>query len=203
LAKVAGRLATKGARGIFGKAVKDLFRLSRKNVKKEVHYLRPTREAKARAARYGLPKGRAGVRGPHVKSSKIPAGSSDLAKATEDARRINKYKGGKNYAAYRYIGKDGQERILVSSSDGTHSERMGGAWLKEQMEKGNVLGVSEVYTERSPCQPDTGYCDEWLYHHFARDNPDFRVTHSHDYGINGTSKGQANTAVKNHARSLF
>lgn len=203
MAKGATGLAAKGARGIFGKAVKDLFRLSKRNVKKEVHYLPPTKQARARAARYGLPKGRGGVRGPHVTSTKIPPGSSDLARATEDARRMDKYAGGKNYAAYRYIGKDGQERILVSSSEGTHSERVGGAFLKEQMEKGNITDVSEVYTERSPCQPDTGYCDEWLYHHFARDNPGFKVTHSHDYGINGTTKGQANVAVRNHAKGLF
>lgn len=177
-----------------------MFRLSKNG--KRVDYLEPNQRVRDRAKKYTFKDGAKGRR-PHVKSNKVPPGSSDLSRATQQARHRNQDTSAKNYAAYRYIDKDGNEGILVGRSQGTHSERSAGSLLLDEMQKGNIRKVTEVYTERAPCSPNKGNCDEWLYAHFAKNDPNFKVSHSWNYdGTDGTN-AQVSGKIRTYARGLL
>ncbi|MEU3480874.1 nucleic acid/nucleotide deaminase domain-containing protein [Streptomyces sp. NPDC033754] len=116
---------------------------------------------------------------PHkVISQKISDTDNDpLAQATQLARYHREDYSGSNYAAGRYIDPDGRgESILVGYSEnpkGTHSERSIGYPI---MHNGKQSGLTEVFTEREPCQK-TPKCDRWLDKHF----PGTSVRHVNDY----------------------
>ncbi|MER6774677.1 nucleic acid/nucleotide deaminase domain-containing protein [Streptomyces bacillaris] len=124
---------------------------------------------------FNVPRGRTG---PKVTSTQIDPGSTDLSRATEIARFAKQDYGGSNFAAGRYIEPEsGNEIILVGDSEGPHSERTIGYPL---LKHGKEANLSEVYTEREPCQLSPK-CDQWLDVHFKSKNPDLEVTHANSY----------------------
>ncbi|MEU9479252.1 nucleic acid/nucleotide deaminase domain-containing protein [Streptomyces sp. NPDC048191] len=110
-----------------------------------------------------------------VVSQKINPASSDLAQATQLARKAHDYYQGRNYAAGRYIDpQSGREMILITrSGGGFHSERSLGHPL---LHTGNANGLREVFTERAPCQKSPR-CERWLSAFF----PHAKVTHAANY----------------------
>ncbi|MFI0237580.1 nucleic acid/nucleotide deaminase domain-containing protein [Streptomyces sp. NPDC016845] len=131
-----------------------------------------TRAEKRSVQRKGEPKG-------VVTSQKIDPDTSDLAHATQLARKAHNHYGGQNYAAGRYIDpQSGYESILTGrSSKIGHSERMIGRPL---IHRGLQANLSEVFTERSPCQKNPR-CNVWLGHFFLPHNPSLEVTHAATY----------------------
>jgi hypothetical protein len=79
---------------------------------------RPVEDSKKR--KWNTPTDHTGT----VSSQKIDPSTSDLAQATQLARKAHDYYKGKNYAAGRYIDlENGRESILVGrSEEGFHSE---------------------------------------------------------------------------------
>ncbi|MEU8800537.1 nucleic acid/nucleotide deaminase domain-containing protein [Spirillospora sp. NPDC048819] len=139
--------------------------------------------------------GEKGQTGPNVRTRKVDRDSNDLARAVDDARRHSGDKSGRNFAAFRYIDKNGEERIMVARSDGRHSEKRAGM---EILERGGKL--KEVYTERQPCDVPGAWCEEWIPRYF-RNKVDVTYSYPYDNDIPG-SKSSANSAVKRHAASL-
>ncbi|MEU1419629.1 nucleic acid/nucleotide deaminase domain-containing protein [Kitasatospora sp. NPDC005751] len=118
------------------------------------------------------------------KDEKVPSSRIDaptpLSRAVEEARRAQGDYGGKNYAALRYKHPDGDEIILVGrSGDRSHSERS----IGKPLLGGREDHVSELYTERAPCQANEN-CERWLGRHFQPKNPDLDV----NYGVEYDSK---------------
>jgi Xanthomonas XOO_2897-like deaminase len=118
--------------------------------------------------------------GDTVSSTKVAPGSTDLARAAQLGRYANRterpdsYIPGGNYASALYDDGDGKRFILVGASGQAHSERSIGHPLIKNGHEGNV---SELYTEREPCQKNPK-CDKYL----AREFPDsLQVTHSTQY----------------------
>ncbi|MEU9745752.1 nucleic acid/nucleotide deaminase domain-containing protein [Streptomyces niveus] len=114
-----------------------------------------------------------------VSSRKIDPNTSDLAQATQLARKAHDYYGGKNYAAARYIDPEsGRQSILVGRSEGGfHSEKqIGHPLLRTQ----NQSGLKELFTEREPCQKNP-QCNRWLDYYFKSANSDLEVTHAANY----------------------
>ena len=136
-----------------------------------------------------------GQTGPNVRTRKVDRDSNDLARAVDDARRATNDKSGRNFAAFRYIDKDGNERIMVARSDGRHSEKRAGM---EILERGGKL--KEVYTERQPCDVPGAWCEEWIPRYF-KNKVDVGYSYPYDNDVPG-SKSSANSAVKRHAGRL-
>ncbi|MEV0530381.1 nucleic acid/nucleotide deaminase domain-containing protein [Kitasatospora sp. NPDC050463] len=111
-----------------------------------------------------------------VVSKKIDS-PTELSRAVEEARRAEGNYGGKNYASLRYRDEHG-EFILVGRSDyvRSHSERS----IGKPLLGGKEGNVSDLYTERAPCQAGPN-CERWLARHFESENPDLKVTHGVDY----------------------
>ncbi|MGP4084459.1 nucleic acid/nucleotide deaminase domain-containing protein [Streptomyces sp. KR55] len=119
-------------------------------------------------------------KGNTVNSTKVAPGSTDLARATQLGRYANRterpdsYIPGGNYASALYDDGKGNRFILVGASGEAHSERSIGHPLIKNGHEGNV---SELYTEREPCQKNPK-CNKYL----AREFPDnLEVTHSAKY----------------------
>ncbi|MEV7283006.1 nucleic acid/nucleotide deaminase domain-containing protein [Streptomyces sp. NPDC093252] len=110
-----------------------------------------------------------------VTSQKVDPGTTDLSRATQIARYHNQDWGGGNYAAGRYIGNDGNDIILVTNSEGPHSERTLGYPI---LKAGKQDNLTEIYTERQPCQGRPSWCDKWTAKYFGED---LEVTHSTKY----------------------
>ncbi|MFJ3435170.1 nucleic acid/nucleotide deaminase domain-containing protein [Streptomyces cyaneofuscatus] len=148
-------------------------KLNLANISTDGKVWRPVEDADKR--KWNTPGEHAGT----VASRKIDPGGSDLAQATQLARKAHDYYGGKNYAAGRYIDpENGRESILVGRSEGGfHSEKVIGHPL---LHTGNAAGLKEMFTEREPCQKNP-QCNRWLDYYFKSANPDLRVTHAADY----------------------
>lgn len=119
-------------------------------------------------------------KGDTVNSSKVAPGSTPLARATQLGRYANRterpasYIPGGNYASALHDDGKGNRFILVGASGEAHSERSIGHPL---IKNGHEGSVSELYTEREPCQKNPK-CDKYL----AREFPDnLEVTHSAKY----------------------
>ncbi|TDD25207.1 hypothetical protein E1287_37485 [Actinomadura sp. KC06] len=140
--------------------------------------------------------GEKGQTGPNVRTRRVDRDSNDMARAVDDARRHNGDGSGRNYAAFRYIDKDGNERIMVARSDGRHSEKRAGM---EILERGGKL--KEVYTERQPCDIPGAWCEEWIPRYFGN-KLDVTYSYPYDNDIPG-SKSSANSAVKRYAGGLL
>ncbi|WP_406202168.1 hypothetical protein OH807_23395 [Kitasatospora sp. NBC_01560] len=115
------------------------------------------------------------------KDEKVPSRRIDepteLSRAVEEARRAQGDYGGKNYASLRYKHPDGEEIILVGrSGDRSHSERS----IGKPLLGGRENHVSELYTERAPCQANEN-CERWLGRHFEPKNPDLDVNYGVEY----------------------
>ncbi|MFP8905430.1 WXG100-like domain-containing protein [Streptomyces atacamensis] len=110
-----------------------------------------------------------------VNSERVAPGSTDLSRATQIARYHNKDWGGGNYAAGRYVNDDGKQIIIVGNSEGPHSERTIGYPL---LKAGKQDNLTELYTEREPCQGRPSWCDKWTAKHFGEN---LEVTHSQRY----------------------
>lgn len=107
---------------------------------------------------FNVPRGRTG---PKVTSTQIDPGSTDLSRATEIPRFAKQDYGGINFAAGRYIEPEsGNEIILVGDSEGPHSERTIGYPL---LKHGKEANLSEVYTERKPCQLSPSATNGWTF----------------------------------------
>ncbi|MEV5824220.1 nucleic acid/nucleotide deaminase domain-containing protein [Spirillospora sp. NPDC052242] len=192
------------AGGIFGKSAGKMFRVT-KYKDGRVNYLDPTKIDKPTRERWRTDRpSRVPPDGEPVNSRKLDPNDPNLKKedremmdAVEDARRQLGNDGGRNFAALRYIDSDGQERILVTRSDGVHSERMGANFLLDQGI--DPKNIKAVYTERSPCDYSASYCDQWMKMHI----PGADVSHRFDYGINGTTRSQANGFHRTYRNGLF
>ncbi|MEV7287240.1 nucleic acid/nucleotide deaminase domain-containing protein [Streptomyces sp. NPDC093252] len=141
-------------------------------------------------------KGKPGT-GDTVDSTKVAPGSTDLARATQLGRFANRterpdsYIPGGNYASALYDDGQGNRFILVGASGESHSERSIGHPL---IKNGQEDRVSELYTEREPCQKNPK-CDKYL----AREFPDnLEVTHSAMY--NQSEKGADGEELSKHRR---
>ncbi|MFJ6821988.1 nucleic acid/nucleotide deaminase domain-containing protein [Streptomyces niveus] len=110
-----------------------------------------------------------------VTSRRVDPGSTDLSRATQIARYHNSDWGGGNYAAGRYVDGSGKQMILVTNSEGPHSERTLGYPILKAGKKDNL---TELYTERQPCQGSPSWCDKWTAKYF---DPELKVTHSQSY----------------------
>lgn len=172
---------------------------SRSGRTREYELIRPNKPREAELAKkYNMKDrkpGEMGKSGPNVTARKVDRDSNDLARAVDDARRTDADTSGKNYAAFRYIDKDGNERIMVAQSDGRHSEKRAGM---EILERGGRL--KEVYTERQPCDIPGAWCEEWIPRYF-KNKVDVTYSYPYDNDIPG-SKSKANSAVKRYAGTL-
>ncbi|WP_018543743.1 nucleic acid/nucleotide deaminase domain-containing protein [Streptomyces sp. LaPpAH-108] len=155
------------AKGSHGHDAED--RLNLANIAPGGTAWRPKTESERQ--RWQTPSGHEGK----VTSRKVDAATSDLAQATQLARKAHDYYKGKNYAAGRYIDpQSGREMILVAQSGGGfHSERSMGHPL---LQTGNASGLKDLFTERAPCQKSPR-CERWLSAFFSHTN----VTHAADY----------------------
>jgi hypothetical protein len=103
----------------------------------------------------------------------------ELGRATIRARILNGDKKGVNYAAFKCVDKDGNPFILVGHSAGMHSERVVGIPLI-----GSDIKVTDIYSERTPCDRNPSYCGTWLHKFFGGSNngspPDVRYKHLYD-----------------------
>ncbi|GLW65249.1 hypothetical protein Arub01_34930 [Actinomadura rubrobrunea] len=197
------KAAGKAASGIFAKCADKLFRVP--GTKRDVYRLDPkkidskTRDEwrKKRPSNKPGPNDKVTSRKVDPYDKNLDPKDRELIDAVKEARRQANADGGDNFAAIRFVDKDGQERILVASSDGVHSERMGANLL---LDNGiDVKDIKQIYTERSPCDINPSYCDQWIKRHL----PGVDVLHSFDYGINGTSRSQANSEHRKWVRSIF
>lgn len=120
----------------------------------------------------------------------------ELGRATIRARLLNGDDKGINYAAFKCIDEHGNPFILVGSSAGMHSERVAGIPLI-----GSNIKVTDIYSERMPCDRNPSYCGTWLHEWFGKANdgspPDVRYRHLYD----DTTKNSTVTGlVKKDAR---
>lgn len=192
------------AGGIFGKSAGKLFRV-KKYPNGRVNYLDPTKIDKPTRERWRNDRpSRTPPAGDTVNSRKLDPNDPNLdpkdremMEAVEETRKQEGNDSGRNFAALRYIDTDGQERILVTRSDGVHSERMGANFLLDQGI--DPKNIKAVYTERSPCDYSASYCDQWMKTHL----PGADVSHRFDYGINGTTRSQANGQHRTYRNGLF
>lgn len=124
-------------------------------------------------------KNKKGAKGNKVTSTKVAPGKTELGRAAQLGRYANRSEGrgyvpGGNYASAMYDDGKGKKFILVGASGKAHSERSIGHPL---IKKGHQDFVSELYTEREPCQKNPK-CDKYL----AKVFPDhLDVTHSQKY----------------------
>ncbi|MEU1710226.1 nucleic acid/nucleotide deaminase domain-containing protein [Streptomyces sp. NPDC005706] len=155
------------AKGTAGHDAEDRMNLA--NIAPNGTVWRPS--TKSEREKWQTPSGHEGK----VTSRKIDPATSDLAQATQLARKAHDYYKGRNYAAGRYIDpQSGREMILVArSGNGFHSERALGHPL---LHTGNAGGLREAFTERAPCQKSPR-CERWLDAFF----PGTDVTHTADY----------------------
>jgi Xanthomonas XOO_2897-like deaminase len=107
---------------------------------------------------------------------------TELGQAAMAARIADGYTGGKNYAAFRCVDSHGNVFIVAgSSAPGTHSERVLGIPALE-----GGFTVTDVYTERQPCNDPGSYCGTWLQNYFGDDFDNGRVapnvTYKYPYG---------------------
>lgn len=136
-------------------------------------------------------------KGETVDSKKVAPGSTELARATQLGRYANRterpgsYISGGNYASALYDDGKGNRFILVGASGKAHSERSIGHPL---IKKGHEGNVSQLYTEREPCQKNPK-CDKYL----AREFPDhLEVTHSAKY--DQSEKGPDGTELSKYKK---
>ncbi|MEH0564402.1 nucleic acid/nucleotide deaminase domain-containing protein [Streptomyces sp. NPDC058378] len=158
---------------IASQGLDDTDKLNLANITTNGKVWRPTEDSEKRE--WNTPTDHTGT----VKSKKIDPKTSDLAQATQLARKAHGYYKGKNYAAGRYVDpKNGRESILVGRSEaGFHSEKQIGHPL---LHTGNASGLKEFFTEREPCQKNP-QCNRWMDYYFKKANPDLEVTHAVKY----------------------
>lgn len=141
---------------------------------------------------------------PKAASEAVPAGGSDLAKATQLARHSDKSYGNtrggvfksNNYAAARVEGANGKgDFIIVGRSNGyRHSERnIGIPFLRQD----DATRVKEMYSERAPCATAPN-CEAWLGERF----PHTKVTYSFPYGTTREQRLTDNETVKSYLEWL-
>ncbi|NUR57495.1 MAG: hypothetical protein HOV87_02105 [Catenulispora sp.] len=99
--------------------------------------------------------------------------NDELGRATIKARLINGDTSGVNYAAFKCYDENGKPYILVGHSEGVHSERVAGIPLVDSSTR-----VSDIFSERTPCDRKSSYCGTWLHEHLGDSNsgsaPDVR-----------------------------
>ncbi|MBV9025656.1 MAG: hypothetical protein JO362_18120 [Streptomycetaceae bacterium] len=138
---------------------------------------------------------------PMVNSEEVAPGTTELSRATQQARGAMGDEGANNYAAFHYKGKDG-EFILVgrSKSYGSHSEQYAGVPFLANKENGNLTGdVVAAYSERAPCQRRSPKCAAWLAKYF----PGTDVSHSFIYGPEKEDETVGNEAHASYLKDLF
>ena len=105
--------------------------------------------------------------------------NDELARATIRARLLNGDDKGINYAAFKCVDKEGNAFILVGHSEGMHSERVAGIPLIH-----SGINVTDIYSERQPCDRKSSFCGTWLRQWFGSSNygsaPDVRYSHLYD-----------------------
>ncbi|MBM9510229.1 nucleic acid/nucleotide deaminase domain-containing protein [Actinacidiphila acididurans] len=147
---------------------------------------------------------------PTASSQRIPAGSTDLAQATQLARHADNSYGthkkdtftSNNYAAARVTGANGNgDFILVGRSHrpdgvrtGAHSERMIGIPFLRQ---GEGSRIQDLYTEREPCSMAPN-CSSWV----AERLPHVQVSHTVEYGDTSASRDAGNQALQTYLDGL-
>lgn len=154
---------------------------------------------------YNNPKIRKGEVRPRVSSTEVPAGSTDLAAATQLARHeagdYGTYRGSnftsKNYAAVRYgeSGDPGSFILVGRSKYPTHSERILGIPF---LQDGSSSGMSELYTEREPCTNSVN-CSAWMSGFLPSH---VKVSHSIEYGSTAASRKAGNEAMRKYLDGL-
>ncbi|WP_148590438.1 nucleic acid/nucleotide deaminase domain-containing protein [Streptomyces sp. WAC01526] len=89
------------------------------------------------------------------------------------------------YAAFEYVGADGQKQIVTrAGSIGLHpEERLWSALQASGTEPGQVL---RIHTELEPCFMPGHYCSLWM----AQTFPDTELTHNFPYGETAESRAQ-------------
>ena len=133
---------------------------------------------------------------------------NEMTRAIAAARVADNYAGGKNYAAFRVVGPDGSPFILVGHSDGIHSERLVGLTLLDPATKQLKAGysVTDVYSERGPCNRNPSYCSTWLSKYFGTANngaaPNVTYKETYDgsvsnYQVTKNVKANASDIVSN------
>ncbi|MEV5828742.1 nucleic acid/nucleotide deaminase domain-containing protein [Spirillospora sp. NPDC052242] len=205
-------VGTGRAAGVFGKVAGKLFVVP--NRKGKVVVLDPKSIDSDTRARWR--RERKGGGGETVQSRKLDPNDPNLddrdremldaiAKARLHAGDDNP---GVNYNAIRYIDGNGEERILVSRSDGVHSERFATNFLLDD----NVRkeDIKDLVTERGPCVKNPA-CSQWVLRNTADQdgngayhNP-ANVAHVADYqaGSNLNNNRQATKDVKQWVDSVF
>lgn len=103
---------------------------------------------------------------------------TELGRAVAKARIANGDASGVNYAAFRCVDKDGNAFVIAGPSDGMHSERVVGIPLI-----GSDVNVTDIYSERQPCDRRSSYCATWLQKWFgtANNGEAPNVTYSEPY----------------------
>ncbi|MDX2709308.1 nucleic acid/nucleotide deaminase domain-containing protein, partial [Streptomyces sp. PA03-6a] len=150
---------------------------------------------------YPLPPKKKGDIRTKVDSRQIPEGGSELARATQLARQAHNGTGDygdNNYAAVRYKDDRGGEFILVGRSNRAiyaHSERVLGVPI---MNTGNRDHITELYTERAPCERRSPVCAAWLQHYF----PNASVEHTFQYGPTKASEDAGNEEHQRYMERL-
>lgn len=130
---------------------------------------------------------------------------TELTRAIAAARAADDYDEGKNYAAFRVVAPDGSVFILVGQSNSIHSERLVGITLLDPATKQIKAGykVTDIYSERGPCNRNSSYCSTWLAKFLgnANDGKAPNVTYKEPYD-GSLSNYQVSKNVKANASDI-
>ncbi|MFV2173378.1 nucleic acid/nucleotide deaminase domain-containing protein [Actinomadura sp. LOL_016] len=198
-------LAGQRSGGVFGKAAGELFTIPQHKGKS--NFLDPTKINRRTRQEWG--RQRPGGGADKVPSRKVdpndphlPPKDRELLDAIAKARLNNKDDNPRvNYDAVRYIDRNGDERILVTRSQGMHSERMGINYLLDDGVPDHQ--IKDLITERAPCVKNPS-CERWLAVNTSSTSPP-TVGHIVDYqgGTNLNNNRQATSDVKGWVDSVF
>ena len=100
-----------------------------------------------------------------------------------------------NYAAFKCVDSDGNVFVIAGPSEGMHSERVLGIPALE-----GGFTITDIYTERQPCNTANNFCRTWLQKYFGSDPPN--VTYKWPY-TTAEEKKASNIGVTNDAKTVF
>ena len=124
---------------------------------------------------------------------------TELGRAVAKARAANGDTSGVNYAAFKCVDAKGNTFVLAGPSAGMHSERVVGIPLI-----GSDINVTDIYSERQPCDRNSSFCGTWLQKYFgtANNGQAPNVTYSEPYE---TTKDNypATKSITERARGLL
>lgn len=125
--------------------------------------------------------------------------TTELGRAAAAARIANGDTSGVNYAAFRCVDANDNVFIIAGPSSGMHSERVVGLPLI-----GSDINVTDIYSERQPCDRNSSFCATWLKEYFGKSNNGSapNVTYSETYETSADNY-DATKNITTRARSVL